>query len=204
TCVDHRGLLAPGERAVIPVLASTKNQVQSSFDFICGAIEASPVLQELIASKTADTLSLRTGVDIRCTPASYRSIRGINCVAAICDETAFWRSEESSNPDVEIIRALRPSLLSTKGPLIVISTPYAKKGYLWQTYAKHSGKPDSRVLIAQAPSETMNPSVDCDWIAEQFAEDPVSAEAEFNAQFRNDVEAFVNRDAVEACIVHGR
>ena len=30
----------------------------------------------------------------------------------------------------------------------------------------------------------MNCNVDMDWIADQFAEDPVAAEAEYNAQFR--------------------
>jgi hypothetical protein len=30
----------------------------------------------------------------------------------------------------------------------------------------------------------MNPSVDMAWIEERFQDDPVAAEAEFNAQFR--------------------
>src|ERR1700760_4859154 len=31
---------------------------------------------------------------------------------ALADETAFWRDENSTNPDVEIFRALRPGLSS--------------------------------------------------------------------------------------------
>jgi hypothetical protein len=38
-------------------------------------------------------------------------------------------------------------------------------------------------LVAQAPSQIMNPNVDLDWIKDQFDEDPIGAEAEFNAQF---------------------
>lgn len=204
SCVDHRYTLAPGERGVVPVLAATKEQAVSAFNFICGSLESSRALCGLIRNKTADTLSLSTGVDIMVRPASYRSIRGVNAVAAIADECAFWRNDESLNPDVEIIRALRPSLLNSKGPLIAISSPYARRGYLWDTYRKHYGKDDSRVLVAQASSETMNPGVDKEWIAEQFAEDPVSAEAEFNANFRNDAEAYIDREVVEEAVISGR
>jgi hypothetical protein len=205
TCIDHRTVLAPGERGVIPVLAQTREQSSSVFNFICGALEASPALRGLIENKTAETLSLATGVDVTVRPASFRSVRGISAVAAICDECAFWRSDEVSiNPDVEIIRALRPSLLITKGPLISISSPYARRGYLWNTYRRHFG-PDGnpKVLVAQASSQTMNPSVDMDWIAEQFDEDPVAAEAEYNAQFRSDVAEFVSLDVLEACVAPG-
>ena len=167
-------------------------------------MKTSPALAGLIRNRTADTLSLATGVDIVVRPASFRSIRGINAVAAICDETAFWRSDESANPDVEIIRALKPSLMNSKGPLIAISSPYARCGYLWSTYSKHFGKDGSRTLVAQAASEVMNSGVDRDWIAQCFEDDSVAAEAEINAQFRNDADAFVDREVVERAVISGR
>jgi hypothetical protein len=126
-------------------------------------------------------------------------------IAAICDERAFWRSDElSANPDIEIIRALKPTLLITKGPLISISSPYARRGYLWNTYQKHFGAAGNpRILVAQGASQVMNPCVDMDWIAQQFEEDPAGAEAEYNAQFRTDVESFIDRDVVESCVESG-
>ena len=204
SCLDYRSILAPGERGVLPVLAPTKDQATSSFNFISGALENLPALAGLIRSRTADTLSLSTGIDIVVRPASFRTVRGINSIAAICDETAFWRSDESANPDLEIIRALKPSLMNSKGPLIAISSPYARRGYLWTTYSKHFGKDGSRTLVAQAASQVMNPDVDRDWIAEQFADDPIAAEAEINAQFRNDADAFVDREVVERAVISGR
>lgn len=204
-CIDHRRILAPGERGQLPFLAQTKEQAASGFNFLCGAIGASPALHGLIENRTADTLSLSTRVDVSVRPASFRSVRGGTSVAAIADECAFWRSDEVSvNPDVEIIRALKPTLLSTRGPLVVISSPYARRGYLWNTYAKHFGADGNpRILVAQAPSQVMNPLVDMDWIAGQFEEDPVGSEAEFNAQFRNDLETFIDRDIVESCVESG-
>jgi hypothetical protein len=205
TCIDHRAVLAPGEKGILPCLAATKDQAANAFNFIAGALESSPALRGLIENKTADTLSLGTNVDVVVRPASYRSVRGATFVGICLDEVAFFRSEEISvNADIEIVRALRPGLLTTKGPLIAISSPYAKRGYLWNAYRKHFG-PDGnpKVLVAQAASQVMNPSVDMAWIAEQFDEDPVASEAEFNANFRSDVAEFVSLDVLEACVAPG-
>jgi hypothetical protein len=50
----------------------------------------------------------------------------------------------------------------------------------------------------------MNPHVDMSWIADQFAEDQVAAEAEYNAEFRSDVQSFIDIEIVTACVVRGR
>jgi hypothetical protein len=183
-------------------LRQARGPLETDFRSAGGALEASPALRGLIENTTADTLSLSTSVDVTVRPASFRSVRGVTSIAAICDECAFWRSDEISlNPDVEIIRALKSSLLITKGPLIAISSPYARRGYLWSTHSKHFGaEGNPRVLVAQAASQVMNPGVDMDWIAEQFVDDPIGSEAEYNAQFRTDVEAFIDRDIVESCV----
>jgi hypothetical protein len=127
-------------------------------------------------------------------------------IAAICDEIAFFRTEDNSvNADIEIIRALRPGLLISKGPLIAISSPYAKRGHLWNTYRKNFGPAGNpKVLVAQAASQVMNSQVDMDWIADQFADDPVAAEAEYKAQFRSDVQTFVDREVIDQCVIPGR
>jgi hypothetical protein len=89
--------------------------------------------------------------------------------------------------------------------LIAISSPYAKKGHLWNAYRKNygaSGNP--KILVAQAASQVMNCNVDMSWIADQFAEDPVAASAEYNAEFRSDVQTFVDREIIDACVIPGR
>jgi hypothetical protein len=201
--VDHRSILAPGEKGILPVLAATRTQAANAFNFITGAISSSPQRAQCI---TADTLSLATNIDVVVRPASFRSIRGSTFIAAICDECAFWRTEDNSaSADIEIIRALRPGLLISKGPLIAISSPYAKRGYLWNAYRKNFGiDGNPKILVAQAASQVMNSHVDMDWIADQFAEDPIAAEAEYNANFRSDVQSFVDAEIVRACVVPGR
>ena len=114
-CVDHREVLAPGERGVIPLLAASMQQAASAFAFIEGIFSVAPNLKDLVDGATSDTLSLTTAIDISVRSASYRTIRGITAVAAVCDEIAYWRSDDSANPDKEILKALRPSLATTGG-----------------------------------------------------------------------------------------
>src|ERR1019366_6457021 len=95
-CVDHRSILAPGERGILPCLAATKSQASNAFNFIRGAIDDSPALRRLIVGYTADTLSLATNVDVVVRTAAFRSIRGATFIAVICDEIAFFRTEDNS------------------------------------------------------------------------------------------------------------
>jgi phage terminase large subunit-like protein len=139
-------------------MAASVLQASQAFNFIHGAIEGSSHLSRLIESVTADTISLASGVNIQVRPASFRTIRGISAVGAICDEIAFFRSDDAKNPDEEIIRALRPSLATTGGPLICISSPYAKAGMLWKTFRKHYGLHGASE-VAKAASRQMNPSL---------------------------------------------
>jgi hypothetical protein len=50
----------------------------------------------------------------------------------------------------------------------------------------------------------MNPSVPEGFIQAAYEDDPASAAAEYGAEFRSDIESFVSREAVEACVVQGR
>lgn len=204
-CCDNRALLGPGERGVLPVLAATVDQARQAFNFIAGAFDHAPNLREIVEGRTADTLSLKAGVDICVRPASFRSIRGITAIGVVCDEIAFWRSDDSANPDREILTALRPSLATTGGPLIAIGSPYAKHGELWSAYRSHYGADgDPAILVAKAASREMNPSLSQAVIDRAMERDATSATAEYLAEFRTDVAAFIDREVVEGCVANGR
>jgi hypothetical protein len=204
-CCDHRGALAPGERGILPILAASTAQAATAFRFVSGAFATAPNLKGLVAGETSDTLSLTTGVDVEVRPASYRTIRGISAVGAIADEIAYWRSDElSTNPDREILKALRPSLATTGGLLACISSPHAKRGELFLTYKRHFG-PEGHpaILVAKAASRVMNPSLSQKVIDRAYEEDPDAALAEYGAEFRGDIEQFITREAIEACVTKG-
>jgi hypothetical protein len=165
-----------------------------------------PRFAGLIERETNEVLELSNGITIEVLTASFRTTRGRTIVACLCDEQAFWRNDEgTANPDIEILNALKPSMATVPGArLLKASSPYARRGVLWNDYRRHYGRDDSRTLVWQADTRSMNPSVPQAFIDEQYEDDPASAEAEYGGQFRSDVEAFVSREAVEACVMQGR
>jgi hypothetical protein len=125
-------------------------------------------------------------------------------VGVLADEACFWPTDESSNPDTEILNAVRPSLATTGGPLVVISSPYARRGEVFEAYARHYGpEGDQRILVAHGASRDFNPSLPQELIDREMERDPAYAAAEYLGHFRTDVERFITKEAVEACISLG-
>jgi hypothetical protein len=206
TLIDHTPVLAIGERPEVLCMAPSQKQAGVVFGYVAGLLEATPLLAGLIKSRSADSLSLANGISISIRAASFRNLRGVTAVAVIADECAFWYSEESgaANTDTAILDAVRPSLATTGGPLIAITTPYAKRGSAYETFARHFGSGgDKRILVAQGASRDLNPSLPQAVIDRALERDPVAARAEYLGEFRSDLEAFLSLDAVKACVEPG-
>lgn len=200
---DHAPKLAPGEVATVLVLAADRKQARSVFRYIRGLMHHNPMLATMIAREDSESIELDNRAVIEVGTASFRSVRGYSIAAVIADEIAFWRSEDSSNPDFEIINALRPAMATLGGKLIALSSPYAKRGALYDAYRRFYGKPGP-IVVARAPSRTMNPTLPQRVVDQAMERDPASARAEYLAEFRSDIETFVAREIVEACVVPGR
>lgn len=187
-------------------LAPSQKQAGVVFGYIVGILESVPLLATLIASKTQETLALTNSIEIEVRSASFRNVRGVTAIAVVGDEAAFWYSDDSgaANPDTAILDALRPSLATTGGLLAVISSPYARRGAVYDTWARDYGeKGDPRILVAQGASRDFNPSLPQTVVDRAMARDPAAASAEYLGLFRSDLEAFVSLEVVEACIAPG-
>jgi terminase large subunit-like protein len=207
TFKDWSQYLSPGERGTIMLIAADRRQARTLFRYISGMFHGVPMLEELIERETQDQIDLITGLTIEIQTANFRTTRGYSVVAALCDELAFWRSEETAaSPDTEILASLRPAMATLHGNamLLCASSPYARRGALWNAWQKHFGKNGDPVLVWQAPTRRMNPLVPQSVIDEAMEADPSSAAAEYGAVFRGDVETFVAREVIEACTVAGR
>jgi hypothetical protein len=204
TFKDYRQYLAPGERGTIVIIAADRKQARVIFRYVRGLLNGVAMLRLMVERETADAFDLTNSVTIEIQAASYRSTRGYTLIAALCDEIAFWRSDESANPDKEILAALRPAMSTIPGAMLLCaSSPYARRGALWDAYRKHFGK-DSPVLVWKAPTRTMNPSVPQRVIDDAIEADPSSAAAEYGAEFRTDVESFISGEVVDQAIILGR
>jgi hypothetical protein len=204
--VDWTGVLARGERGLVLCVGADQRQAQVQKNYVEGVFDSSPLLSPLVVNRTNDTIELSNGILIEVRASSFKRLRGVTCVAIIASEAAFWASEETSaNADTEILGALRPTLATTHGPLLMITTPYARRGVVWDTYKQHYGaKGDPLVLVAQGTTRDFNPTLPQRVIDRAMERDPAAASAEYLAIFRTDVETLIAREAVEACVISGR
>jgi hypothetical protein len=203
---DWRDHLAPGEVATCHVLAANRKQARVVFRYIRSLFIDHPVLARLVVRETEDTLELSNKVVIEVQTANYRVVRGYSICAVIADELAFWLSDEdAANPAGEIIDGLRPAMATMPNSLLMVATsPYARKGPVWDAHRKHHKQEHDPVLVWQAPTRTMNPTVPQRVIDAAYERDPAHAEAEYGAQFRSDIMAFVDREVVMAAVPQGR
>ncbi len=199
---DWRRFLGPGEVATIMVVAQDRRGARTIMRFALGLLKAVPMLRRQIEGITRESITLKNNVVIEVHAASFRSTRGYTIVAALLDELAYWPTDEgSAEPDIEVINAIRPGMATIPNAMLLCaSSPHARRGALWNAYRKHFGNDDDPVLVWQAPTRAMNPSVPQAYIDRHLADDPARAAAEYLAHFRSDLEAFVSREAVEQCV----
>lgn len=197
---DYSKFLAPGEYGTLPVIAADRKQARTVFGYIRAFFDE-PMFAPLVRSETQESITLTSRIRIEVHTASFKSVRGYTCVGCVADEIAVW-SADGSNPDAEIITAIRSRFATIPGALLVaISSPYARSGELWATYDRHfgnKGSPD--MFVWQAASRDMNPSIPEAHIAREYERDPARAAAEYGGEFRTDVERFVPIEIVQACV----
>ena len=160
-----------------------------------------PLLRSLVKRETADGLELTTGAELDVLASNFRGVRGRSVACVVMDEVAFWRSETTGNPDVETYQALVPSLATIPGSMIVgISTPYRRAGLLWQKHRDYFGVDDDGVLVVHGSSRTFNPILPQAIIDDALRRDPAAARAEWEAQWRDDIAAFLSRELIESAV----
>lgn len=201
---NYTKYLSPGERGVIQVVAADRGQAGVILRYIKGILHSNPVFEQYIQNELRESIGLSNGITIETMSCSFRSIRGRSLVCAIFDEIAFWRVEGAS-PDTEILTAVRPGMATIpNSKLIVISSPYARTGVLYEHHRDYFGSDDPDILVWQSDTRTMNPTIDQALIDRESKRDPSAAQSEWNAQFRTDIETFLSPEAVDRCVVTDR
>jgi hypothetical protein len=191
------------EKGHILIIAKDRQQAGVVFGYIREILQI-PAFRGMIRKELAESLELRNGVVISIHTCNFRALRGYKILALIADEVAFWLTE-GSNPAGEIFRAVRPSLGETPGSLLLaLSSPYSKAGPLWNAYADYFGVDDPHTLIWKGTTREMNPCYSQAYIDGEMAKDQSSAMAEYYADFRDDINQYIDPEIIDECIVAGR
>lgn len=100
------------------------------------------------------SLETATGSRIVSLPSSESTIRGYSGASLIIED------EAARVPD-DLHFAVRPMLAASQGRLILMSTPFGKRGHFWEAWA-HGGPVWERIEA---------PATSCPWISREFLEE---------------------------------
>ncbi len=197
------GVLAPGERGKVPIVAATKKEAKQIRSYALAILKTSNLRCFLETDEPPEeSIPLNCGVDIEIVACNIRAGRSTSTVVGLLDEVAFFADDDGANPDKDIVRAVKAGMSRVPGSFIGgFSSPYAPRGILYERYQENYGK-DTGILFWKADSVYMSPGVPrlAEEVEEAYRADPIAAATEYGAEFRKDVMAFVTEDIVAAAV----
>ena len=102
------------------------------------------------------------------------------------------------------MRALKPSLATTQGPLLLTSSPGIEEGVTYRIWERHYGaKGDARTVVVHSDSLGLNPTLAKAVVDRAFEEDATSAEAEYGGRFRSPISNYLERSLVMQAVQPG-
>lgn len=196
--------ISKGETATIGLYAQGKEAAAVTFDYISKYATESPKLADMVKGQPLRSkLTLDNNFVIRTFPATRIAGRAYSFPVAVLNESAFYRFEGAANADTEILTSVRRGMLNfPKRKLLIVSTPYAKQGILYDHFTRFYGRDDSKdVLVWRAPTTYMNPSITPERLEEERrVMDPSHFAREYLAEFIDDAAAWLPSELIEAAV----
>lgn len=194
-----------GERGVyVPLVAQDLRGAQRALlSYVKEAVQSSDLLRREITRETATELELAGRVTLAVYPCRPAAVRGIRAAFVAIDELAFFTATDGRPTDLEMLRAVRPMLATTGGRLLILSSPYAQQGALYDLHRRHYGSEDSDVLVWQASAPEMNPTLPRDYLERMQQDDPEAYRSEVLGEFRAGVSTFLDPEVLGSVIEAG-
>ena len=200
-CADWRRYQSAGEGAVVILLGADKKQAAILRKYCAGLLEA-PLLAAAVARSTGDVTEFKKGASLEIATNDARLVRGRSAIAVLGSESCHWKTDEhAASSDEEVVGAAEPSMAMCHdgGLLMLGSSVYRKRGYMFRKYRELFGNDESEDLCWFAPTPVMNPKLPEKVIERALAEDPIKARAEYLNIWRDDQAAFLPLEVVEVC-----
>jgi hypothetical protein len=191
--------LAPGEVARILLIAPTLRHLRQLTDGVAGILTALGIPHVRTEREVTLGAGLRTIVE--CAVADRLGPRSGTAILAIVDEAALLPSQEGADGyDEEVIAAVKPSLATMRGRLLLISSPWAAGiGAHAKLIDANHGRLDRDVLALSGPTWRWNPTLSEAQTRKEEA-DERRWRREYLAEPGNESDAFFDPVAVRACV----
>ena len=200
-CADWHKHLSAGEQAVVLLLGADRKQAGILRRYCEGLLNA-PLLAQEVTRRTDEVIEFRNGASLEIATNDARLVRGRSAIAVIGSECAHWKTDEyAASSDEEVVNAAEPSMAMCPdgGMLLLGSSVYRKRGYMYRKYKELHGNEESEDLCWFAASAVMNPKLPLHFVEKALAEDLAKAGAEYLNRWREDVTDFIPADVVEGC-----
>lgn len=219
-----------GSEIRVLCVANDKEQASIVYGDMQSHVESVDYFKNSIANTTQTFLKFRTENDRKkfgdvgkgTITATFKSsiakgLRGRGVICAILDEIAFFVDDGRSSAE-RIYGAITPSLAQfsprdpldklrpigpSEGRMILISSPDAKEGFFYRLFqqAMSNSKGSSDMLVIQAPTWEVNPTLDSSYYEKEYHKNPAVFMTEHGAEFSDRVRGWIedSRDLME-CI----
>jgi hypothetical protein len=141
----HTALYRPG--SLILLLAPSERQSKELFAKVAAfyrKLRTVPAPAAPLASDRKLGMHLPNGSRIEALPGTERTIRGFSAVDTLI-------VDEAARVDDDLFHAVRPMLAVSGGALVLLSTPYGKRGVFHEAWASGEGWQRFEVPAAQIP-----------------------------------------------------
>jgi hypothetical protein len=119
------------------------------------------------------------------------------------DESAWFRESKDFVVNLpDLLEAVRPTLITTRGKLIMLSSPGAKEGPVYDTWQARNENPD--IFCFKAPSAVLNPTISSAALAKERKHGEAYFQREFLAQFTDALNPFLPCAAIDAAVARGK
>jgi hypothetical protein len=185
----HYAITRPGK--VILILSPTMRQSQILFNKIDSYIQINPYIYDLIERKTQTFIKFYNTSEIHSLPSGETgdTIRGFSPSLIIIDEAAYVKDK--------VFVSIEPSLGATQGDIILISTPFGKRGRFYETFnPKGSQRYETYHIRAKDC-----PKIDSEFLQEQ-RETLTAMEylQEFEGEFVEEADAYFPYSLIMNCL----
>ena len=214
----YYGIPSSSEIRIVCV-ANDKDQASIVYGDMAGYVENIEYFKSSIVNDTQTYMKFQTDHDKKVygpggkssITATFKSsiakgLRGRGVITFVLDEIAFFVNDGKSSAE-QVYRAMNPSLAQfspkgddgrtpmgpSDGRAISISSPDAKAGFFYNLYQKalSNSKGSQNMLMIQAPTWEVNPTLSSDYYINEYEKDPNSFMVEFGARFSDRVRGWI-------------
>jgi len=217
-CPQQYYRIMPDQEIRITCIATNQEQAGESFRMITGHLERAEYFRKYRNKPTLYYMQLNTQRDIDvygigqrpsirvvAAPCSGRGLRGRNNIIAILDEMAYFFEEDTSpdRSDTTIYESVTPSVAKFNSPdgdphgrIICISSTGARSGKFFELYRRSFESDCTDMLMVQAPTWEVDYTLSPKFLRAKYAENPISYDAEYGAQFSDKITAWIENEQV--------